>query len=639
MSKIHLLALLAVLLPAGGLAAGFLLAPGIYEEDLATPFVHREAAWTGSTTCQSCHPDQFASWDRTFHSTMTQEATPKSVVGAFNGENVTYWGVTTRPVRRGDDFFIEYIGAGGQVAASFPVKLTVGSRRFQQYVVDIPNDGEGETLYRIPLLWNIPAKRWIHLNGAFLGHDSEPYDTHTTTWNQNCIFCHNTGPRPGSINYDDMIARALRGERVNAEHDGRFVSEVAEHGISCESCHAPAGEHADRNRNPLRRYLLHLNGADDPTIVNPAKLTKERSAEVCGQCHGQRLPPSQEAVRDWMIEGPTYRAGDVLAEHVQVTSSATPGPPHMPDMFERRFWNDGTPRLTAHEYQGLTMSPCFQQGELTCISCHTMHGGDIFGQVEPETRTNEACRSCHEDLVDNPEPHTYHGAESTGSLCYSCHMPKVTYGVQEIHRSHRIEKPKPAADVEAARPNACTLCHVDQTAVWAAEKSREWWGDAYEVPTYRGDGAPLDAASSVAALFAGDPVQRAVAARLAGRRDTPLSIEERAFLYPVLLQCLEDGYPTVRWMCRSSLLELQEEAGEKAVPGLTERLERFDYIVPKERRDLQLAEMRRVWAEFSKGHLPAPPAGVYVDASYELVMSEVAPLLALKSNKMIHIGE
>ena len=143
----------------------------------------------------------------------------------------------------------------------------------------------------------------------------------------------------------------------------------------------------------------------------------------------------------------------------------------------------------------------------------------------------------------------------------------------------------------------------------------------------------------MAALFAGDPVQRAGAARLAGRRDTPLSIEERAFLYPVLLQGLADDYPTVRWMCRDSLLALQEEAGNQAVPGLTERLERFDYIVAKEPRDVQLAEMRRVWSELPKEHLPPPPAGVYVGAGYELVMSEVEPLLALKSDKMIHIGE
>ena len=66
---------------------------------------------------------------------------------------------------------------------------------------------------------------------------------------------------------------------------------------------------------------------------------------------------------------------------------------------------------------------------------------------------------------------------------------------------------------------------------------------------------------------------------------------------------------------------------------------RFDYIVAKERRDVQLAEMRRVWSELPKEHLPPPPAGVYVDAGYELVMSEVEPLLALKSDKMIHIGE
>jgi CelD/BcsL family acetyltransferase involved in cellulose biosynthesis len=66
------------------------MAPRLYEDDLATAFPHREAEWTGSTTCESCHPDHYASWHRTFHRTMTQEATPETVLGAFDGRRLVF---------------------------------------------------------------------------------------------------------------------------------------------------------------------------------------------------------------------------------------------------------------------------------------------------------------------------------------------------------------------------------------------------------------------------------------------------------------------------------------------------------------------------------------------------------------------
>jgi hypothetical protein len=643
MSKAGLAVVLIAALPAGTLGGAWWLAPRLYEDDLATAFPHREAEWAGSTTCESCHPDHYASWHRTFHRTMTQEATPETVLGAFDGQRLVFGfrdaagrQVTARPYREDGRFVIELRREDGTVQ-TFDVHRTVGSRRYQQYLSKAPASEPGENYYRLPVLWNVRESRWIHLNGAFLGHDGEPYDQHMAVWNQNCIFCHNTGPRPGWINYRELDARAARGEPVNSAVESRYESEVAELGIACEACHAPAGEHARRNRDPLRRYLLHLSGGDDPTIVNPAKLAKERSVDVCGQCHGQRLPDPPDSIRDWMIDGPVYRAGETLTASLDPVTRDTPGPPSMPDMFARRFWNDGTPRLTAYEYQGLVASPCFQKGELTCLSCHSMHAGDLRGQIEPAMRTNDACAPCHQELMADVKAHTRHEPEGSGSLCYECHMPRMVYGVLEIHRSHLIENPDPAADAEAARPNACTLCHLDRSAVWAAEKSREWWGsDAYRIPERSGDGAPVELADTAAALLAGDPVQRAVAARLAGRGDAPLKAGERAFLVPLLLQGLQDRYPTIRWFSQLSLRSLLADV---AVPGMTAALERFDYLAPPPQRQVVTAELLGLWQEHAKSSLPAPPEGSLVGPDYRLTREAAAPLLALQTDKLIHIGE
>jgi len=90
MSRAGLAVVLIAALPVGSLGSAWWMAPRLYEDDLATAFPHREAEWTGSTTCESCHPDHYASWHRTFHRTMTQEATPETVLGAFDGRRLVF---------------------------------------------------------------------------------------------------------------------------------------------------------------------------------------------------------------------------------------------------------------------------------------------------------------------------------------------------------------------------------------------------------------------------------------------------------------------------------------------------------------------------------------------------------------------
>src|SRR5688500_8513844 len=53
--------------------------------------------FVSSQTCQSCHPGEYGSWHRSYHRTMTQVATPESVVADFN--NVTVNQVVGRPMR------------------------------------------------------------------------------------------------------------------------------------------------------------------------------------------------------------------------------------------------------------------------------------------------------------------------------------------------------------------------------------------------------------------------------------------------------------------------------------------------------------------------------------------------------------
>jgi hypothetical protein len=102
-----------------------------------------------------------------------------------------------------------------------------------------------------------------------------------------------------------------------------------------------------------------------------------------------------------------------------------------------------------------------------------MHSGDVHGMIEPELRGDRACTQCHEEIARDVRAHTHHDPAGAGSRCLECHMPRMVYGIVDIHRSHRIESPDVARDVEAGRPNACTSCHTGETALWAANAMRE----------------------------------------------------------------------------------------------------------------------------------------------------------------------
>jgi predicted CXXCH cytochrome family protein len=467
------------------------------ERELRSPRELRGETYETAASCTRCHSDHAQSFARTFHRTMTREARGADVRAPFAGEQVSYFGV---PATMDQHEGTPRMHFGGR---SFEIALTVGSRRYQQYI----GRADGE-LVRLPWAYHLEERRWFHMNGAFLTADpAQPisdadYSRHVTRWNDNCIFCHNVRPNPG----------------LSAGH---FDSKVEELGVACEACHGPAGAHERANQDPYRRYRLHLTSTADPTIVNPARLSQERSLDVCGRCHGQRITDDVSA---FLREGDPFVPGEDLSLYSaplwrDTTLAGEPG------TFASRFWDDGTARLTAYEYQGVLQSPCTAGGELTCLSCHDMHAGDPRGQLRPELTRDQLCTQCHTQLAAD---HAGHPADSKVA-CIDCHMPSVVYGVMASHPSHRIEVPR--REPKHDRPDACTLCHVDRTRAWERASFSQ---------------AELQ-------LLGGDPLTRAITAasyahpRLAGDRPARTNA--------LLLEVMEhDPYPGVRHLAYRSLL-------------------------------------------------------------------------------------
>jgi hypothetical protein len=55
-------------------------------------------------------------------------------------------------------------------------------------------------------------------------------------------------------------------------------------------------------------------------------------------------------------------------------------------------------------------------------------------------------------------------------------MPRTTYMVVDPCRDHSMRVPRPDESVAFGTPNACTACHADRDAKWAAAAVRSWYG-------------------------------------------------------------------------------------------------------------------------------------------------------------------
>lgn len=546
-----------------------------------------DAGYLDSQKCLACHSDHFASWRQTHHSRMTQEARPETVQGDFtNNNSFDYLGVTAKMERRGDRFTMTLNFADGRRQV-YPIDRTVGSRRIEQYV-----SRQGDQYVRLPLAYDLMNRRWMSLNGSFFYPDGDNYFQHQAKWDQNCVFCHNVKAQP------------------HMEANGqKFSTEVAELGIACGACHGAAAAHAEQASSPFTRELWRMTDAEKQ-IVNPGKLMTERSMMVCGHCHGQRIPQPMERIQEILTKGDPFNAGDDLAKFYRPVMRETKIGEFS---FAARFWQNGSPRLTAYEYQGILRSACFAKGDhanrINCLSCHSMHEGDVKGQIKPENRTDKACLGCHQQFAQPAQlaAHTGHKAESIGSRCYDCHMPRVVYGVMAFHRSHDITVPDASLTASQLVPNACNQCHLDKSVNWAIAESKRLWPRRFGNSQLSSDGI-FNQPEGLRALFAGDALTRAMAAEaLSGGG---VMKPDANWAAPFLLEAFNDNYPIVRFFAGNGL----------ALTG--QKLSKPDYLATENAR---LSAVEQWWVRYPQIR--------------QQVFSLAAGLRARRINVDVEVGE
>ena len=372
------------------------------------------------------------------------------------------------------------------------VVMTTGSHHFQAYWI---RSDYGRELWQFPLRYDLVEKEWVHRKDVFLGPPEWRPGMHFKVWNDNCIFCHATGGQPGRNPTSNLM-----------EH-----TSVAELGIACESCHGPGSKHVEKHQRESNRGEnlvadpqppLNATESNDDSIVNPAKLDHELASEICGSCHSNFLHDDPNV----MVSGPQFRPGRRLTEFGRFFT-----PPLERDSdIVSRFWSDGTNRSTGREFMGMKTSKCYQKGELSCLSCHSMHNSEPDDQLAEKMRSNEACLQCHDEYrePERLQQHTHHAPESSGSQCYNCHMPYTNYGLFKATRSHAITSPEVTSIEHKSKPNACNLCHLDKSLAWTAEYLRDWFNQPE--PQLLTDEKQIPAWTLLA--LRGDAGQRAIAA-------------------------------------------------------------------------------------------------------------------------------
>lgn len=569
--------------------------------------------YVGSTSCRDCHAGNYASWHASFHRTMTQVASPRATPAAFDDREVVVEGRRYRLGRTGDELWVEMdaIRTVPNPDASrrvrYPVALVTGSHHMQVFWL---TTGRARELVHLPIVYLLDEARWIPRDAAFVTPTRCSVTRYerlpVAGWNTICIQCHTTHGRP----------------------DSHLDTRVAEFGISCEACHGPGADHVAAERSPNR--LVSGRSDDAHAIVNASRLDHRRSSETCGQCHSVHKADTLERYQVWLDRGFAYRPGDVLEDTRLIVTPRKAGTDAVreiltrdPGFLDGSFWSDGMPRVAGREYNGLSESACFQRGEMSCLSCHSMHPDATDAaaledwrddQLDVGKRGNAACVQCHQAIDERLAEHTHHAAESSGSQCVNCHMPHTSYALFKAIRSHQIEVPRVAATLETGRPHACNLCHLDRSLRWTADRLADWYGHDRPGP-FADDDLETVPASAVW-MLSGDAGQRALVAWGMGW-DAARAVSGADWQEPLLAELLDDPYEAVRFVSEKTL------RGYPAGATLD-----YDFVGPPQQRAAALERVITEWSARPRS-LAEPPVSAEV----------VRRLIGRRNDRHINLAE
>ncbi|MBG6173240.1 putative CxxxxCH...CXXCH cytochrome family protein [Labrenzia sp. EL_208] len=390
--------------------------------------------YAGSKTCFGCHETEALAWQRSHHAQAWANPSDQTVDGDFDNTEFTHRGRKSRFFRKENGFFIETEDYNGP-PKTFEVKGVGGLAPLQQYLIET----EPGRIQSFDVVWDQEKKEWYHLypEQQLLPEDGFHWSGPYKNWNARCAECHSTG---FTKNYSFP--------------DKRYQSDWAEIGVGCEACHGPGAAHvawAEQSKPNKENLTSELK--ENGLLIEFTDKKAEIEIQQCAGCHSRREPfqnaspvpgtPFHDTYRLALLRDGLYHADGQILDEVYVFGS-------------------------------FLQSKMYQNG-VRCSDCHEPHSGEL------RAVGNSICSQCHSPtgneafptltLKDYDDPaHHFHKTGSEGARCVSCHMIERTYMGIDGRRDHSFRIPRPDISAKIGTPNACTDCHQDRTADWAANE-------------------------------------------------------------------------------------------------------------------------------------------------------------------------
>lgn len=386
--------------------------------------------FAGSEVCRPCHEEFYRKWEPSRHGKAMQPFRPDLPGLVPPGAPIEAQGITYRLAFEEDraELFTE-----DAPERRYPLLWALGGKNVYYFLTEL----ERGRLQVLPVAFDVREGRWFDAMGSMVRHFHNgedaplPWTDRRLTFNTSCFHCHVSQL---AKNYDPTT--------------DSYATQWREPGVNCETCHGPGEEHA---------VLFHRarESGETPTdwkILRMKQLDPGRVDDLCASCHAKLFPVSSGFV-----------PGEPFFDHFGLVTLEDPD-----------FHPDGRDLGENYTFTAWLMNPCVQAGELHCLHCHTSSGRNRHAE-----NPDQACLPCHNELVANPEPHTHHAADSEGSRCIACHLPRTTFA-RMVRHDHSLRPPAPAATLAFGSPNACNLCHTEKDAAWADRWVRRWYEREYQ---------------------------------------------------------------------------------------------------------------------------------------------------------------
>ena len=554
---------------------------GVTDHDNISP-----ESFAGPESCRECHEKNYTLWSEHPHRWMNALADEESVRGDFSGDaTISYRGGTARFFRAEGENRMEL--TRGSVRRLYRITQTIGSRFFQYYVgkgLDGP-EPVGHEIYSVdhvlPFGYWLEYGEWVptvHIHSLRFGEEEfseedlpseqrpDPFAGQVTLVPYyNCNSCHTTFPLGDQfIRAPDLLGRhtprtlhVAVGDYLKQSHPemwetGRDPSEMGMPevvelmqaverfeaptravalGVTCEACHLGSRAHAEGILTkpsffPQSPHLRIESEGDEWDYGN----SHDNVNWACGRCHA--------GVRSQLAAGMST-------------------------------WN-------STEYSDAMLGSCYT--ELTCVDCHNPHEATGARWSKPAVETDRVCLQCHQQFesAQSRTAHTHHAMPGEGAHCMDCHMPRINEGLQDVVRTHMIYSPTDPRMIEANHPNACNLCHTDQSIDWTLVHLRDWYDAEFSESELNANYRDRTQPATVGWLESRNHSVRLIGADALTRADSDWAL-------PELIEALDDPILLNRQFARRGL---------ENVLGVQLRDHGYEFYMTREERAVPMQRLR-----------------------------------------------